>query len=555
MCKLRNNPIRSLLVLLACVSMLGVPADAANKKKNARFTEPWVRSLPVDLYKDLSMVQRASIDKLLAMEDRAAKQKNKKQEDAYLAVAAEWEKFRVQHGMKIDPDVFAYSLLMQARMQHAGKSVFTAIKTYTEVLDLYPESVWVAAPALYFRGKAHFTNGNERKGLADSKALVEHEKYSKHPLTGNAMAKLAENYWSNDKFEQSMGMWQRIVDEFGKTNPGAKRTADERIYEWTLMQGSIPKAYEATLARTRGKGTKKEVAAVKSLYGKARSGLNRGYREKYYDRAFSKKEADAKVKKMKEDYWEWYLSNEGLFAEAGELWTFYMTLFNEVKGDAKPREVMLTRISTYLRKGEMEETVRTKRAIELMKILRGLGRKDEALSLLEFVPDQVQRLWLLFDFAQEDDTDGSFKEALGVLDQLDALKDDEVAQDVLVAKAALYHKKIKDYKEAISLYHQIADPPDTLWSIVECYRAWGKRDEAQMTLSEIASIFPDQAARAMLAKGDYFRKDGEKQRAIGMYRQITNHPQWQKTEQSRAAHNHLEKWDIQTGGARVHEAN
>ena len=108
------------------------------------------------------------------------------------------------------------------------------------------------------------------------------------------------------------------------------------------------------------------------------------------------------------------------------------------------------------------------------------------------------------------------------------------------------------YAEAIKLYEDINQPPGTLWDIQWCYRRLGEKKKAQGTLDEI-TFFPDQAARAVWTKAEYFREDGEKDKAIALYRRLLSQPEWKKTQESSLAHQRLEAWGIATGGAVINE--
>ena len=117
------------------------------------------------------------------------------------------------------------------------------------------------------------------------------------------------------------------------------------------------------------------------------------------------------------------------------------------------------------------------------------------------------------------------------------------------------HEILRDYDAAIKLYESAPEPPRTLWYVAQCHRAAGRLQKAQMQLDEICGIFPDEAALAMLTKGDWYRDAGEKKQAIGCYRRILAHAEWKKSQAASQAHQRLEAFGIATGGAVVNEVH
>jgi len=110
-------------------------------------------------------------------------------------------------------------------------------------------------------------------------------------------------------------------------------------------------------------------------------------------------------------------------------------------------------------------------------------------------------------------------------------------------------------EKAIPLFIEIADPPASLWALQECFWRVGKKSQAQATLTEIASIFPPEAARAMYQKADYYQRDNDKAQAIAHYRRILAHPDWKKSGEASNAHQRLEQLGVETGGAVIHGVN
>ncbi len=516
------------------------------------FAQEWSHVLPADLYKTLDLNQRAQVDKALSLYSKGGEGQKKNQQMFHKNAATEWERFRVQHGDSVDPSIFAYSLFMQAMSQDRARSRHTAVKTFTEVLDFFPDEIWLAAPALYFRAMTHYNIGDKQKGLADDLALLKDEDYRMHPLAGNAYLRVADNHWKNKRTRESLKMWETVRDNFEKKNSGAYRVAVDRLRNWQIVQGDLQGAYDWYLEREyRGSDLDKKINAAVKLHSYTQRGLSREFKTWYFDPIVGGKKGEKQRKELAETFREWFFNQEALFTEAGRDWQFLMLQFEDYQRN-NPKELknFLPRISSYLRKTDPEK--RTERAKQLFGKLMGMREYDMALSLLEFYPDPVSRLWATYTV---ETARKKYESADQVLEQLLGQKDPKVISAARQARAALYHKNMKKYDEAIKLYYEINNPPDTLWQIVDCQRKSGKKDAAQNTLTEIASIFPDQASRAIFAKADYFRQDGEKKMAVGLYRNLLSHPEWKKTGEASRAHDRLEDMGIATGGAVIHEVN
>jgi tetratricopeptide (TPR) repeat protein len=455
---------------------------------------------------------------------------------------------------RFPPEVFAYSLFMQAMGQRGGMDRHTAVKTFTEVLDYFPDEVWIAAPALFFRGRTHLDIGDERKALADFNRMIDHPKYQSHALAAWAMNRVADSLWAEDKRPQALGMWRRVMEGFGKSNGDQARAAESRLYDWQVVQGEIDAALAQRIAwDTRRKPAERELPATRELFESAIQDIHGKYREWYFLRFHEEKKAARMQEELRLKYYEWYKGKQEAFAAGGMEWDFLLSLFSYAgRHDQSRIEELLVRIGRFLRQAEMSPAQRGSRAKTLIEALANLKRYPEAESLLEFIPEPADRFWTLTELLQRQE---KFKDALKVLDQIEALKLPEETLKAKRMRAEIHHKRLQEYDIAIKLYHEINEPPETLWSITDCYRRSGRRQQAQDTLTEIASIFPQEASKAVFAKAEYFRQDGEKNQAIGLYRNLLSHPDWKKTGEASSAHDRLEELGIATGGAVIHEIN
>ena len=105
----------------------------------------------------------------------------------------------------------------------------------------------------------------------------------------------------------------------------------------------------------------------------------------------------------------------------------------------------------------------------------------------------------------------------------------------------------------MKIYQDLNDPPRSLWGLAEALRESGKKNESYTTLTEIASIFPNDAPNAVLRMAQWKERDGDKEKAIALYRRLLSHPKWKQSSASSEAHQALERFGIATGGAMTNE--
>ena len=116
-----------------------------------------------------------------------------------------------------------------------------------------------------------------------------------------------------------------------------------------------------------------------------------------------------------------------------------------------------------------------------------------------------------------------------------------------------YRHRLGEPAKADKIYQELDDPPKSLWGLAAAFRESGKKKEAYTTLTELTSVFPDEAANAVLRYAQWKEADGEKEKAIGLYRQLLKNPKWKQSGASSQAHQALERYGIATGGAMTNE--
>jgi hypothetical protein len=213
----------AVLCLTALLAVL--PADAARKDyRKRKGHDDNEKYIPVEAYKEMTVFERAAYDKALKLH----------REGQYRVAAAQFHKFGLQFE---DSSGMAYAMLMEARCLHKDNKRVTAIKKYTELLDYFPESPSVAAPALYFRGAAKLDNGDKLKGFRDYRLLVENASYVKNALGIPAMLELSEYYYANEKQAEAVKYWIALLKR--EIHRDVRRSLLSKILNWHVITANF----------------------------------------------------------------------------------------------------------------------------------------------------------------------------------------------------------------------------------------------------------------------------------------------------------------------------
>ena len=271
----------------------------------------------------------------------------------------------------------------------------------------------------------------------------------------------------------------------------------------------------------------------------------------YYDLYVAEKDREAKRTEWRKQLVVWYETQQALFTAADRQWDHAVLgfrLWREYKTEEATKHV--EGVTTLLRTLTVDDTVRARYARDFAILLCDCRMFDEARTLLEFLKDPIDSLWLTYEIENRAD---NLPAAQLALEEIVNNKDPAVALRGKKTLAWFHKDRTRQYDKAIALYLDISEPPGTLWSLQECYRRAGKKLEAYTVLTELASIFPSEAPRAVWTHAVYREQDGEKDKAIALYRRLLSQPEWKKTSESSQAHQALERLGLDTGGAVINE--
>ncbi len=517
----------------SCLSLIAV--FAVTVLTGAVHAQPWREELPSDKFRMMNPFQRTHYNRAIEMFRK----------NQHRAAAAEWEKFRLEFERELNPELVGYLILMRARSLHEAKDRHTSIREYTEVLDMFPDVPWVAAPALYFRGMARFDNGDIRPAMLDMKSMVEDQRYRLHPLAAGALRRLADNHWRNKEPELAVRYWRQTYDDFLEVHRDEAHNARNRVLEHYIKERHYDRIL-SWLCTDDNRNDPKTRAALADL---VESIAYHGFRDDW-----EKYENDAAGKKRDmEAFWQWFRKERPWF-EKTDIWKWYSSAVRFLchrYQEKKERDVVIDEAIKFVRTAEMDESTRNGLYAWLCDRLREAGELVLARLAAGSITEAGLAAWKEYEILGQ--SENKWPEAARQLEAIQNLGNEHWSRRALRERAVVHRERLRDYETAIKLYQEISEPPQTLWEIQIAYQRWRKPDDAQKTLTEIVAMFPDWAARAMYEKAEIYRGAGDKDKAIAHYRQILRHDDWKRAREASLAHQRLEGYGIATGGGVIDE--
>jgi len=623
------------VVLCLAVALTAAPLGAARRDKRRRHDDR-EQYIPVDSYKEMTVFERAAFDKAMKLHLQGE----------YRVAVAQFHKFVLQFE---DSAGMPYAMLMEARCLHKDRKRVTAIKKYTEILDYFPESGTIAAPALYYRANAKFENGDKLQGFRDYRILVENEAYVKHDLGIPAKLGLADYYYENEKQEQAVKYWQHLLKR--RINDHMRRSLMVKIRTWYVSNGNFagyqrfrlgdadlsdPKTYPAQLVVVNEairavdvsktevvKKAHRYLSTRKSVYSAAKCLLSGGeagkYSRGYYELGLSLREG------LDSDTFERFAGQAvGVFATLPKGDDRYYSVgcgLSELIGGARGDKLNGEMVKQLGKEKDLAKYVdrackvaaqaggRTRDVLHKAIIVRmnaegddkkhlsiamglnaegklkgskafqpmaiqilgrisrrggGKGRDDlycryipgwsgyeQGYKLLGRIGEVKRRFTLHLSMLEHEK---KWKDYVDVLDEFEkqtpSTKEGIVTKNWIRGRRVFaYHHKVRRYADAIKLYHDINEPPNTLWGIQDCQGRLRKWKEQLQTLTEIETSFPDQGPRAAQHIVRVFQRQKMKKQAIAKCRTIMK--VYKESSVSSWAHQELEKYGKGTGGGLI----
>lgn len=450
----------------------------------------WPVRLPANVLQRLPMAQRTCAENAERQTERGS----------YRAAAAEWARFDTEFVSAAGETALAWAMTMRARCLQRAKDVNKALELYSDEIELYPEEPATAC-ALFWRASAEAGNGHVEKAAADLAEVTGNDAFARTPVRYAAADLEAQQLVRGGKFAEAKALWQQVKDAPRDVNAGS----------WDAVKETL-----ARLARLE-----KPAQAIADGTRAYQDILNRiNWNDEVTMGYFAANRRGAKDARAAADAWK---------REAADL--FVKKLTDAIAAAKDPAE-------------------RDARAAEAVNALADMRRIDEAKKILPEIADPVRRA---FAGAHVGWVAGDGKFVAFSLEDAEKSSDPETAARAKREHASACQRLLRDWETAIRLYGEAPNPPETLWRTAECERAAGRPAKAQAILDEICGVFPEQAADAMLRKGDWYRDDKDRARAIGCYRRLMQHADWKKSRAASEAHQRLEAYGIATGGAVLNE--
>lgn len=530
-----------LMACLVCVAFSVIAGD-------------WTWRMPNKMYQNLDFEKRTTIDKAIAAYVKAeeATRHGRSVPDvqvpAYRAAVAEWKKYSVQYELDFEDDhLKAYVLFMQGLSLKGARDRNSATKVFEELLDFYPDQTWITPAAMFMIADNHYANGEHTKAKRAFLDMVSDPEAAAHPLACRAYNRIATIEWKLLNAEGAVANWHKATDPiYRDIATGDWNGACSALTQSYAIAGKWKELTTFILRDINPDDAKGRLKAIRDAEGTIDYHRSRTWDHWWYDAKYLDKPGErSKARRaLNEGFAEWHESNKAIYMAQNQEWDFLHRAFNYRRGVSgqKARE-LIPDMTEYVKKSD--EKSRPGRARTLAILLADSGLYQDAHMLETYIKDIVSRLWLSYEI---DRRARAWDACILTLEQIIANKDPKVSLSGKKTLAWLYKDCKRDYEKALKIYLEISTPPGTLWDIQYCYRRLGEKAKAFAVLEEL-TFFPDQAASATWHMAEYHKDDGNKEKAIALYRRLLSHPEWKKSRESSWAHQRLEAWGIATGGA------
>ncbi len=509
----------------------------------------------------------------------------------YTRAAAEYDAFIMEFPRSV---ALPYAILRKARCQHLSNKRYNAIKSYTEVLDYFPNSIAFAAAALYYTGLAHADNGEEDKAMKAWAEMADDEDYSQEPLAAHAINRLAAYLVDKQQLSKANDYYWQVARDFRKTNHDAANQAIDKVIHYHIRIKPDIDKLKAFYADVQGFENRPievpdDFADDTRFWDKIRHHVKRfddyndvqaGQRRAYYeywakamDGRFpkwddyqidlarftfyangNKDQLHQRLDKQFTDYrqegeFDRVITWMGLFAgNPDKVKEYYAKL--DFQKMTNPQ--IITVIQFFFDRLKDQELARN--AFDKLKMSdmtddekqrfgRWLWHKDEQLVeriSRHFENSDYGKLELLRYYHWK----RNLQAGMPLADDLINVPD--YAKEALTKKADMLFWSSK-FRDAIPFYQQSDNPPESIFSVSQCYEKLGELEAAVNQMRQVENFFSDQAgSRAALRIAHLYRAAEKHDQYVAALRRVmTKYP---KAKESSVAHQELEKLGERIGG-------
>lgn len=524
----------------------------------------WDWHLPGTVYRNLEFADRAAVDRAVKLFQQAvdAERKGVKVTELvprYRAAAGEWRKVQVQgEAQDFNAPLLGYAVFMQgyARMQAHDRN--EAIRLFEETLDLYGDQKFVAVAARYMLARVRREMGDVKLADAALEAIAEDGAADGHAFFYSVLRDRAALAWDRGRADEARELWSRIVFTSGKPDRSLWGDARSNL-AFALVTACDLGELTRVLTAGLDEGKRRERAAALADHVQWFANTDRyPYHTltRWLDARWPKdkkaSERAAQLAKIRRAYAAWLDGEASVFAGVDDGW-MYARAGLRAHGHIESRDALLRRADALLALAKGAKDGADARVRSLALELSAFGLTEAAEKAAAALVSPVERARLQCDLANAAQNWPAYVLALEAYVGLQPPPPPEDLKRARYDLAWAYRNRVGKSEKAVPLYREIDDPPKSLWGLAEALRESGKKGESYQVLVEIVSMFPNDAAEAVLRTAQWREKDGEKEKAIGLYRRILKHPQWKSTRASSEAHQALERHGVLTGGAMTNE--
>lgn len=544
--------VAAVVAALAASSALALPSEV------------WDWHMSPETYRELEFSDRAGLDRAVKFFQQAidAERRGEKVTDLvprYRNAAGEFRKVQIRsESGEPNPPLQAYASFMQgyARMQARDRN--EAVRIFEEVIDLYPEERDVVLPARYMISVVRREMGDVRAANAALDEIADDPSAEGHPVFFSVLSDRGLARRKRGDLEGAAEDFARVVHSEAKVDWRIRDLCREVLIsiKIVLLQfGDLERDVFSQCGNTP-KAKRERLSWLANWFFDGRydwSTYQRTLFSRYprETKAAAYKEALAKSRR---GFVAWFDGEAPVFAGDGDGWTF-----------------AFAQLRLHLLVDKQDAIVaRAKGLAPLVKGAKGAARDGRARSLAGFLAEFLRdapaahaaadlsetRLAGLRLHADVADVLGQHRERAQYLEEYVGSRPPPEADALKRAKYDLawcYRHRLGEKEKALKIYRDIDDPPGSLWAVAETLRECGKKQESYRGITEIASMFPNDAPRATLVAARWREEDGEKEKAIALYRRILSHPKWKETGESSQAHQALERLGVATGGAMTNQ--
>lgn len=511
----------------------------------------WEPKLDNNVYKGLDVFARGQWDKA----EKAYEQKN------YKLASAEFNKFIYEFGNTAAVGPAAY---MEAHCLFMDNKKYDAIKRYKQFVDFYGDDLKYAPAAMYYWGIAYIQAGDTRKGLSQLEELVKEEKYKDHPLVGDALKRLAENYRENGDMSKYVRYATQVYTDFWDKD---RRLADGMRHDLTRYY--IKGHYYNKIQELNGVHAYTNPPPAENA-GYYHYVWDRAYHDVLHNRNLYPPKDEAKRQEDIDAFWAFWTKGKPVIVKHSKweydrrslefllryreketkLWQpFLDDILDDKSSDDQIRHVvrllmnngMLEQARALFPKIKNEQSFYTWYAQELLN----KNLLEEAEHVIAKIADTGERNWKTVDLLKRRN---AWQDCITLLKDIVG-NDPDRARSAEWQLGWIYLHRTRQYEDAVKIYQAINDPPRSSWETAVAYERWGKHAQAATTYKEIEQFFPKDASRASLARGDMWLRYGDKEEAISIFRRILKI--YKGTKEASFAHERLEKLGIETGGGEL----